>query len=100
MKITDVRVFKVNVKSNLLANASITFDNSLVVWVKLCTGRNGEFLNFPCHKFVDENNDEQWKDDVFPLSKEFRDEMTDAVIDAYNDADKKVAKTTKKTTRK
>lgn len=99
MKITEVRAFIIN-KGNLLANASVTFDNSLVVWVKLCESRNGEFISFPCHKYEDNNGEEKWKDDVFPLSANFRDEITNAVVDAYNDALKELEKKPKKTTTK
>lgn len=102
MKITDVRAFVIN-KGNLLANASVTFDNSLVVWVKLCEGRNGHFISFPCHKYEDKDGEEMWKDDVFPLSGEFRDEITEAVLNEYNDVlddePKKTTSKTKKTTK-
>ena len=99
MKITDVRVYPVNNK-NLLANASVTFDKSLVIWVKLCESKSGHFISFPCHSYENNKGEVEWKDDCFPLSKEFREEITDAVYNEYQDVidaeDEKKSKRTRK----
>ena len=83
MKITDVKVFKTK-SSTLIANANITLDNELVIKVKLIEGKSGKFLSFPNHE-----NCGEYYDDVFPITKEFRTELTDAVIDAYEESDEK-----------
>lgn len=87
MKITDTNIYVVN-NGNLLANASITFDNSFVVWVKLCEGSHGMFINFPCHSYDGKDGNKVWKDDAFPITRELREDITDAVVDAYEKAEK------------
>lgn len=84
MKITDTRVFPVNSKkgSNLVAFGSITFDDLFVVsGLKLVEGKNGLFLSMP----ASQDQDGEYHDIAFPLSKDFRDEMTEAMIEAYQD---------------
>ena len=82
MKITDVRVFKVD-SEKLKANVSITFDEQLVMWVKLVDGKYGLYVNFPSHSYEGNDGKVVYKDDVFPITKDFRDDIIDAVIDAY-----------------
>lgn len=72
---------------SLKAFASLTIDDSLVITgIKLVEGKNGLFINFPQYKSGDE-----YKDVVFPLTKELRDNVTKLVVDEYNN----VKKTTK-----
>lgn len=99
MKITDVRIFTVE-SEKLRANVSITFDEQLVMWVKLVEGKYGLYINFPCHSYEDKNGEIKYKDDVFPITKEFREDIIDAVLDAYGEATANNAKEEKKTTRR
>lgn len=88
MKITDVRVFTVE-SEKLKANVSITFDEQLVMWVKLVYGKYGLYVNFPCHSYTDEKGETVYKDDVFPITKDFREDIIDSVIEAYEKQIKK-----------
>lgn len=100
MKITDIRIYKVAKNDYLKANVSITFDDMLVVWCKLCSGRNGDYITFPSHSYENRKGELEWKDDVFPLTKEFREDITDAVIDSYEkESDKEDKKDSKKSRR-
>lgn len=48
---------------------------------KLLTGKDGPWLGVPS-----ENKDGEWEDLVFPVSKEFREELTKAAVEAYKEA--------------
>lgn len=75
----------------LKAFATITVDvpgiNSQLV-IKNFTvrdGKNGLFVSYPSH-FDKKNN--EYRDDVFPLTKEGREAINDAIMDAYYAAEK------------
>lgn len=95
MKITDVRVFTVE-SEKLKANVSITFDEQLVIWVKLVDGKYGLYVNFPCHSYEGKDGETVYKDDVFPITKDFREDIIDAVIEAY---EKETSKSNRKSRR-
>lgn len=74
--ITEVRVTGLQNAGNLVAVASVTFAGALVVTgVKMVNGRNGVFVSMPSRK----DNDGNYHDTVFPLSKEGRDAILGAV---------------------
>ena len=81
MNITDVRVY-INAKdSKILANASITFNDKLVITgIKVLYGTNGLFASMPSYK----NKDGEWKSFVFSLDKQLREEMNDKIVTKYN----------------
>jgi stage V sporulation protein G len=90
MKITDVRVTKLEGMKNLKAMASITFDDCFVVGgLKVMTGKNGEFISMPSQK----NKNDEYKDVCFPVTKEFRQEMIDAIMTKYNGSKKETTGT-------
>lgn len=75
----------------LKAFATITVDvpgiNSQLV-IKNFTvreGKRGLFVSYPSH-FDKKNN--EYRDDVFPLTKEGREAINDAIMDAYYAAEK------------
>lgn len=83
MNITDVKVNKYE-NGNTKGFASITIDNALVVTgLSIIEGSNGLFVSMPSRK--DKNG--EYKDVVFPNSKENRDIINTAVINAYNSAE-------------
>lgn len=84
--VTDVRVFKVKGNSSLLANVSITLNDTIVIWTKLVESNKGDmFVSFPSHSYKD-GRKTVYKDDVFCLSEDFKKELTEKVIDAYTNA--------------
>lgn len=81
MKITDVKVKKVETNNRLKAVASIVFDNELVVTgIKVIDGQYGLFVAMPNKK------DEQGKyiDIAHPVNAKMRELITNTVLDAYN----------------
>lgn len=86
MKITEVRVFKLgNQESTLKAFASITIDDAVcITGIRIIEGKIGLFMSMPQSK----DNDGEYHDVAFPITKEAREEIRDAVLDAYEDAAK------------
>ena len=86
MKITEVRVFPLSKKdSNLKAFASITLEDAVcITGIRIVEGKMGLFVSMPQSK----DNDGEYHDIAFPITKEAREEIQDAVLDAYEDAAK------------
>ncbi|MCF7927056.1 MAG: septation regulator SpoVG [Candidatus Izimaplasma sp.] len=81
MKITDVRVKKINGQSRLKAIAAITFDDNFVVHeLRIIDGRAGLFVAMPSRKMPNG----EFKDVAHPINQETRDKIEGVVIDAYN----------------
>ena len=80
--ITDVRVFPIEDGKGILANVSVTFCGVFVVTgIKVIDGKKGAFVSMPQYK----SRDGEWKDSCFPITAEFREELSDAVLEAYED---------------
>ena len=76
----------VNSENRVKAMASVTFDNIFVVTgIKVVEGQNGVFIAMPQRKTASG----EYKDVCFPLTADFRKEISGEIIDAYN---KEVAK--------
>jgi len=76
MKVTEVRFTASKGKSKVVAFASITIDDALVVRDgRVIQGEKGLFYSFPSKKV-----NEKYYDIVFSLSRELRDSIGGAVI--------------------
>ena len=79
--ISDIRVFPYEDGEGLLANVSVTFGGGFVVTgLKVIEGKKGAFVSMPQYKYKGE-----WKDSCFPITAEFREELSGAVLEAYAD---------------
>ena len=79
MKIT-AKVFKSSYNNKIKASASITVDDSLVITgLKVIDGNKGLFVSMPNYK----TKDGEYKDSVFPLSKELRQQIQEVVLKEY-----------------
>ena len=78
-------------KENLKAYADVVLDESIMIkGISVVDGKNGLFLNMPSRKGADGN----YYDQVYPITKEFREELTKSVIDEYqHQLDKKMGQT-------
>ncbi|SFL49849.1 SpoVG family protein [Halanaerobium salsuginis] len=83
MKITDVRVFPVNINGSMVkAYATVTFDESFVVRdMRIVEGKNGVFLSMPARR--KRNGD--FKDVCFPISAKLRDNLEKMVLEKFSD---------------
>jgi len=81
MKVSEVRLSK-GPWGKTQAMASVTFDGQFVVTgLKIVEGSNGLFVSMPSYR--DKNG--EYKDTAFPLSKDFREEMTEAVLAEFGE---------------
>ena len=82
MNITEVRVYKVE-SDSLVAFATVTLDNEFVITgLKVIKGKNGLWVSMPSKKV-----EEEYKDIVFPITKEARKTLQDRVLSELGNVD-------------
>ena len=80
MKITDIRIVKVESQPFLKAYVTVTFDDELVVHnIRIVEIDGKVMLSMPNKKL----REGVYKDYVHPINNEFRDRITDEVISRY-----------------
>ena len=83
MRITDVRIRKINKEGRMKAIVSVTFDEAFVVHdIKVIEKDEGIFIAMPSRK-VGEGN---FRDIAHPINAEMRQVLEDAVLKAYHEA--------------
>ena len=81
MKITDVRLKKVDGHNRLKAIASVTIDDCFVIHeLRIIEGDNGLFIAMPSRKLPEG----EFKDIAHPINTETRDQLEKAILDEYN----------------
>lgn len=82
MRITDVRVRKINSEGKMKAIVSVTFDDCFVVHdIKIIEGQNGPFIAMPSRKMPDG----EFKDIAHPINTDTRTQVQEAVFKAYEE---------------
>jgi len=80
MKITDIRLRKIDSDSKMKAVASVTFDDEFVVHdIKVIEGQNGLFIAMPSRKL----SDGEFRDIAHPINPQAREVIQAAVLDKY-----------------
>jgi stage V sporulation protein G len=80
MRITDVRIRKVNDEGKMKAVVSVTFDDEFVVHdIKIIEGQNGLFIAMPSRKM----GEGDFRDIAHPLTSETRNRIKTAIFDEY-----------------
>ena len=80
------KVFKTKTETKIKGMANLTLDDCFVVkGLKVVEGKNGLFVAMPSQKVG-----EEYQDTVFPITKEFRQEIIDIVLEEYNKLEQKV----------
>ncbi len=81
MRITDVRIRKINDEGKMRAVVSVTFDDEFVVHdIKVIEGQNGLFIAMPSRKM----GEGDFRDIAHPLTSETRNRIKDAIFVEYN----------------
>ena len=81
MKITDVRIRKVEKERKMKAIVSITIDNEFVIHdIKVIEGEKGLFIAMPSRKSADG----EYRDIAHPINSETRQEIQYIIIEKYN----------------
>lgn len=82
MKITDVRIKKVEAENRLRAVASITIDNCFAVHeLRIIEGKEGLFVAMPSRQV----GDGTFRDIVHPIDQETRKMFEEVIIAKYNE---------------
>lgn len=80
MKITDVRVRKINSEGKMKGIVSVTFDDTFVVHdIKIIQGQNGMFVAMPSRK----TPNGEFKDIAHPIDPSTRKELEETIIKKY-----------------
>ncbi len=80
MKVTDVRIRKVQEEGKMKAIVSVTFDDEFVVHdIKIIEGQNGLFIAMPSRKMADG----EFRDIAHPINAETRKKIQDAIFEEY-----------------
>lgn len=83
MKITDVRVRKIEKEGKMKAVVSITLDDAFVVHdIKVIEGEKGLFIAMPSKK----TTEGEYRDIAHPINSETRDSIQNIILDAYEKA--------------
>ena len=81
MKITDIRIRKIDSEGKIKAIVSVTFDNMFVVHdMKVIGGQNGLFIAMPSRK----TPNGEYKDIAHPINVETREFIQSKILDEYN----------------
>lgn len=81
MKVTEVRIRKVEDEGKLKAYVTVTFDECFVVHnIKIIEGKSGPFIAMPSRKTATG----EYKDIAHPVSPEFRVELQEKILAEYN----------------
>lgn len=79
----DVKINSISMEGNILATASINLNQCLAIRnIRLMNGEKGMFLSMPSYRT--ENG--EFRDICFPITAEFRTQMTEALTSAYKEA--------------
>lgn len=82
MKITDVRVRKVETDSKMKAVASITIDDVFVVHdIKVIEGEKGLFIAMPSRKATDG----EYRDIAHPINSTTRENIQNIILNKYQE---------------
>lgn len=84
MKITDIRIRKIETEGSLRAIASITFDDEFVIHeIKIIEGANGLFVAFPSRKTAEG----KFVDVAHPIKTEVRAQIQAEILEGYRQAE-------------
>ena len=80
MRITDVRVRKVEKEGKMRAVVSITIDNEFVIHdIKVIEGEKGLFIAMPSRKSADG----EYRDIAHPINSETREKIQALILEKY-----------------
>lgn len=84
MKVTRVKIYEG--KGRILANMNITLDDCLAVnGIKVVEGTKGRFISFPQTSYTDKDGFTQYRDIVFPCTKESRAALDKVLMKKYEE---------------
>ena len=89
MKVTDVRLRKIQTDGRMKALVSITLDEAFVIHdLRVIEGNSGLFVAMPSKR----TPDGEFRDIAHPINSDMRQEIQDAVMKVYDETDEKKKK--------
>ena len=85
--ITNISVYTLNdTNSKTVALATVTISDCLVLTgLRIVKGKKGMFVSMPQRKLSKpDKNGNEYADIFFPVTREFREQLTNAVLDEYD----------------
>ena len=87
MKVTDVRIRKVDKEGKMKAVVSITIDNEFVVHdIKIIEGERGLFIAMPSRKATDG----EYRDIAHPISSSTREMLQNLILSKYQELEEEI----------
>lgn len=87
MKVTDVRLRKIQTDGRMKALVSITLDEAFVIHdLRVIEGNSGLFVAMPSKR----TPDGEFRDIAHPINSDMRQEIQDAVMKVYDEIDEVV----------
>lgn len=84
MKVTDVRLRKIQTDGRMKALVSITLDEAFVIHdLRVIEGNSGLFVAMPSKR----TPDGEFRDIAYPINSDMRQEIQDAVMKVYDETD-------------
>lgn len=84
MKVTDVRLRKIQTDGRMKALVSITLDEAFVIHdLRVIEGNSGIFVAMPSKR----TPDGEFRDIAHPINSDMRQEIQDAVMKVYDETD-------------
>ena len=84
MKVTDVRLRKIQTDGRMKALGSITLDEAFVIHdLRVIEGNSGLFVAMPSKR----TPDGEFRDIAHPINSDMRQEIQDAVMKVYDETD-------------
>ena len=84
MKVTRVKIYEG--RGRVLANMNITIDDCLAInGIKVVLGTKGIFISFPQTSYTDKDGTTQYRDIVFPCTKESREALNKVLMKKYEE---------------
>lgn len=84
MKVTDVRLRKIQTDGRMKALVSITLDEAFVIHdLRVIEGNSGLFVAMPSKR----TPDSEFRDIAHPINSDMRQEIQDAVMKVYDETD-------------
>ena len=79
----EVKINSISMDGSILATASVNLNHCLAIRnVRLMNGEKGVFLSMPSYR----TGNGEFRDICFPITAEFRTQMTEALVTAYKQA--------------
>ena len=87
MKVTDVRLRKIQTDGRMKALVSITLDEAFVIHdLRVIEGNSGLFVAMPSKR----TPDGEFRDIAHPINSDMRQEIQDAVMKVYDETDEAI----------